>query len=113
MPELEELDGLDGEAVHFLAFEGERAVGCARMRRVAEGVVKIERVAVSMGQRRTGVGKKLMDEVEAVAGRDGQSEAVLSSQVSAIPFYLARGYVAEGELFEDAGIQHRYMRKKL
>ena len=38
---------------------------------------------------------------------------VLDSQVPVIPFYEALGFVAEGEIFPDAGIPHRHMRLSL
>jgi predicted GNAT family N-acyltransferase len=36
---------------------------------------------------------------------------VVESQTHAIPFYERLGYVAEGAVYEDAGIPHRSMRK--
>jgi predicted GNAT family N-acyltransferase len=38
---------------------------------------------------------------------------VLASQVHALAFYRAHGFVEEGEEFPDAGIPHRTMRRLL
>ncbi|MFY9436602.1 MAG: GNAT family N-acetyltransferase, partial [Limnochordia bacterium] len=43
----------------------------------------------------------------------GLSEAYLGAQIQAVGFYEKAGFAAEGELFDDAGIPHRMMRKKL
>nr|NIR61581.1 GNAT family N-acetyltransferase [Gammaproteobacteria bacterium] len=37
----------------------------------------------------------------------------LNAQTSAVPFYQARGFMAEGEVFMEAGIPHRRMRRRL
>jgi predicted GNAT family N-acyltransferase len=107
-----EIDGLDGEAQHFAAIEGNAYVGTARLR-IVDGHAKLERVAVLAPWRERGVGGRLMDALEAHARGLGVFEAELSAQVPVIPFYERRGYVAEGPLFEDAGIPHRKMVKGL
>ncbi len=37
---------------------------------------------------------------------------VLDAQIQALPFYEKLGYVAEGDVFMDAGIPHLLMRKQ-
>ena len=46
------------------------------------------------------------NEVERLSGR---SEFVLSAQCHAIAFYEKSGFVAEGPVYEEAGIDHRRM----
>jgi len=106
-----ELDGLDGACAHFLALDGARPVGAARLRVTGEGRAKAERVAVRAEARGQGVGRALMDAIEAEARRRGHQEVVLNAQDSAIPFYLRLCYVAEGEPFIEAGIVHVKMRR--
>mgnify|MGYP001410885457 CR=1 FL=1 len=43
----------------------------------------------------------------------GQPEVLLHAQSSAAPFYLRAGYSVEGDPFEEAGIPHLAMRKRL
>jgi predicted GNAT family N-acyltransferase len=107
-----EQDGLDATCAHFVAWEGDRLAGTARMREV-HGAAKAERVAVAREARRSGVGRRLMEALEAEAQARGAREVRLNAQLSAVPFYAALGYVAEGVVFEEAGIGHLAMRKGL
>jgi predicted GNAT family N-acyltransferase len=111
-----EFDGLDESSEHFLAWkvgEGRSTpVGVARMRRSDQGA-KAERVAVLESKREYGVGRALMHAIETRA-RDLELEAVvLHAQVGVISFYEKLGYEAHGEIFDEAGIEHRSMRKFL
>ncbi len=110
-PELER-DEHDGQAHHAVAFQGDRLLGTARL--VADaGRGKIGRVAVSRHSRGQGTGVELMRFLEQQAGQMQISELYLDAQLAVIGFYERLGYTAEGEIFLDAGIQHRRMRKKL
>ena len=112
IPEQIEIDGLDGECVHFLAWQGGVAVGAARLRE-SEGRAKAERVAVLEAQRRLGAGRALMDVLEAEARSQRHTELVLNAQEDVIPFYERLGYTAHGPSFMEADIPHRAMTKKL
>lgn len=108
----EEFDELDDVCVHFIArFDG-RPVGTARLR-VLESEGKAQRVAVLEEARRSGIGAALMRALEAEASRRGLARIVLHAQTSAMSFYEALGYVAEGDEFMEADIPHFLMRKPL
>jgi predicted GNAT family N-acyltransferase len=111
-PDLE-VDGLDPICTHFVAREGATIVGTARLRVTEDGHAKAERVAVSASHRGRGIGAAVMAALEAEAARLGHDEVVLNAQVGVIPFYEGLGYAAEGPVFDDAGIDHRKMRKAL
>lgn len=113
VPLAEEQDGLDGSSTHFVVWDGRSLVGTARLRRLPDGRVKAERVAVRRDFRRRGVGSALMASLESFAQRHGASAIVLHSQADAIPFYRHLGYHPYGEPFVDAGILHRAMAKVL
>ncbi|MFW5963848.1 MAG: GNAT family N-acetyltransferase [Natronomonas sp.] len=113
VPEHRELDGKDGEAIHFLATDEGTAVGAARMRAYDEATAKAERVAVVESHRGTGLGRALMDALEAEAADRGYDEVVLHAQVPVVEFYERLDYEVTSEEFEDAGIPHREMRKRL
>lgn len=118
VPKERELDGFDDEATHLLAEDGETPIGTARFRPYrGEGdtgtVAKIERVAVSADRRGEGIGRELMNAVEAAAVEEGYETALLYAQVPVVPFYRQLGYETKGKAFEDAGIAHREMRKRL
>ena len=108
VPEHEERDGRDGEAIHLIALDQHAPVGTARM--LIEGATgKIGRVAVLREKRGTGLGKALihaaLDELRSL----GLEKAKLGAQTHAIGFYESLGFVATGPEYMDAGIPHRDM----
>ncbi|WP_058996071.1 GNAT family N-acetyltransferase [Haloarcula sp. CBA1127] len=109
----EELDGNDSEAVQFLAREDEHPVGTARLRFPEPMVGKVERVAVREPYRGDGVGAALMRAVEDAARDDGATELKLHAQTHVEPFYQQLGYETVSDEFEEAGIPHVKMRKRL
>jgi len=111
-PELE-IDGLDPACTHFVALAAGELLGTARLRVTDDGHAKAERVAVRAAARGRGVGAALMRALEAEARRRGFGELRLHAQAPVIAFYQRLGYVAEGPLFEEAGIPHRAMRRTL
>lgn len=108
VPEDEERDGLDAEAIHLIAFDDATPVGTARLL-LAGDTGKIGRVAVLREKRGTGLGRAIMraalDELRA----EGMARAKLGAQTHAIGFYEGLGFVATGPEFMDAGIPHRDM----
>jgi predicted GNAT family N-acyltransferase len=71
--------------------------------------VHIGRVAVLRELRRRGHGAAVMEALQAEARRRGLLGITLAAQTHAIPFYERLGYVARGDIFLDAGIDHRWM----
>lgn len=108
VPEAVERDGRDDEALHFIALDGDRPIGTARVL-IDDGTGKIGRVAVLQEYRGRGNGKGLIrtmiDELRAM----GLRQARLGSQTHAVGFYEALGFEAYGQEFLDAGIPHRNM----
>lgn len=108
VPEADEMDDLDGDAIHLLARDGDRPVATARLL-IKGDIGKIGRVCVRADQRGTGLGAALMQAaIDALIAR-GVREAHLGSQVHAMGFYEKLGFVAEGPVYDDAGIPHRDM----
>ena len=108
-----EMDEYDDIAVHFLMRDADQAPLATARLLDKHGLAKIGRVAVLKDARGLGLGLALMQFVVDEAKRRGFTEAVLDSQTYAIPFYERLGFVAEGEEFDDAGIPHFLMRRKL
>ena len=110
VPEADEQDGRDQEAIHLLARDASgAAVGTARI--LTEGATgKIGRVAVLKSARGTGAGAALiraaLDELRAMPGI---TRAKLGAQTHAIGFYERLGFAAYGPEYDDAGIPHRDM----
>ena len=106
--EADELDDLDGVAVHLLAIVDGRPMGSARII-PGEGYGKIGRVCVLAEARGTGLGAALMREAVQECRRLGLKTARLGAQTHALGFYEALGVEAVGPVFDDAGIPHREM----
>ena len=108
-----ELDEYDEFATHFLLRAAVRTpLATARLLDKC-GQAKIGRVAVLKEARGRGLGLMLMQFVLDEARQRGFTEAVLDSQTYAVPFYERLGFIAEGDEFDDAGIPHFLMRRKL
>lgn len=110
VPETLEWESIDPDCSWFVAQTGEKSVrqvvGIVRL--TPEG--RIGRMAVLTAWRGKGVGSALMRAVLNHAKGMGLMEVHLSAQVHALSFYSRFGFVAEGEVYMDAGIPHRTMR---
>ena len=117
VPAEEELDVYDVTSVHFMVEMGEASPGevvaTARLIDKGDGIAKIGRVAVLAEHRGRNVGFELMRYAEEYARTTGFSSLVLEAQCHAIPFYEKLGYIAEGPIFLDAGIEHRLMKRAI
>ncbi|MBD1554064.1 GNAT family N-acetyltransferase [Pseudomonas typographi] len=102
VPPEQEWDGEDDTAVHFLACEGEFAVGTARL--TPDG--HIGRVAVLKDWRGLNIGHALLQAALAQADRQGLHEQKLTAQVHASAFYERQGFEVVSEEFLEAGIAH-------
>lgn len=110
VPEAEEWDDLDGQAIHLLALMGEAPVGTARL--FVRGTLgKIGRVCVAKPARGTGLGAALIAEGCARLAAAGCTTVRLGAQVHAMPFYEKLGFKACGPEYDDAGIPHRDMER--
>ncbi len=108
-----EQDEHDAAAFHVVALEGERCVGTGRLVRQAGGIGRVGRMAVRRGWRRRGVGARVLAALEAKARAEGLFRIELHAQCDVEAFYRRAGYTREGEPFEEAGIEHVVMRKRL
>jgi predicted GNAT family N-acyltransferase len=105
-----ELDDLDASCVHAVAFDiDNKPIGTGRL--LPDG--HIGRMAVVKEWRRRGIGAEILETLMAEARKRGHAEVVLSAQLQAAEFYRGFGFVAEGKVYEDAGILHQHMRKTL
>jgi predicted GNAT family N-acyltransferase len=113
VPIEEEMDDADGDAVHALALLGSLPVGTGRLVILSSGEAQIGRMAVDRPHRRAGVGTLIMEFLEQESRRLGLAQAILHAQTYVKDFYGRQGYVEEGDLFMEAGIEHISMRKRL
>ncbi len=109
VPEDMELDEFDPAATHALAYEGPLCVGTARLVHLDHHHAQIGRMAVLSTFRKRGIGKAILNHLIALAQAEGVLTLTLHSQVSAIPFYAKHGFIAQGPIYDEAGIPHRNM----
>ncbi len=105
-----ELDEIDAKCLHAIAYDPEgKAIGTGRL--LPDG--RIGRMAVVKSWRRQGVGADILEALVAEAAHRGHAEVVLSAQLQAAEFYCSHGFVAEGKVYQEAGILHQAMRRVL
>lgn len=105
-----ELDIEDQYCIHAVAYDDNGvAIGTGRLLRDAH----IGRLAVRAPYRGRGVGSQLLTALINEARQRHYLEVVLAAQLHALAFYAAHGFVAEGDTYIDAGIEHVTMRHAL
>ncbi len=108
-----ERDEWDEGGEHFLALLDGRPAGTVRLVVEYPGEAHLGRLAVLPPARGSGLGAALVRAVEERGRERCLDSVVLSAQMQALTFYARLGYTAEGEIFDDAGIPHSWMRKRL
>ncbi len=103
-----EWDGMDKEAIHFLAFKDEKAIGCARAL-VIEYCMQLGRIAVLKEYRGEGIGSALIEKAMTTAKLNQLSAIYISAQCHAIDFYKKFGFEVTSDIYLDAEIPHRDM----
>ena len=116
VPEALEIDEHDGDpatvttALHVLVrMDGEPVATGRLLLAETDGRLHIGRVAVLAGRRRSGLGQAVMRALHELARERNASCITLAAQLHAIGFYERLGYKAYGDIFLDAGIEHRWM----
>lgn len=105
-----ERDAFDALSRHAIARDPAGAV-VATGRLLPDG--HIGRMAVVAALRGKGVGGAVLEALVAEAARRGLAEVALNAQVHALDFYRRHGFVEHGDVFTEAGIAHRAMRRTL
>jgi tRNA 2-thiocytidine biosynthesis protein TtcA len=113
VPFEEEYDGSDERAKNFLLYEDDIPVGTLRY--IQEGrAFRIGRFCVLKAYRGKGYGKVLFAFIEDyLRQRYTPCEIYFHAQTQVQGFYEKFGYVPEGNIFDEAGISHITMRKRI
>lgn len=114
VPPALELDDEDAVALHAVATNRlGLAVATGRLLPAEHGAGRIGRMAVDRAVRGQRWGRLLLDALVQAARERGDAVVVLHAQCHAEGFYRRAGFVAQGEVFEEAGIAHITMRRDL
>ena len=108
-----EQDAHDATAVHALAEDDEGRVVATGRLLVRDGRAVVGRMAVDASARGRGHGAAVLAELHRQAAALGLAEVELHAQLTARGFYERVGYTAVGDVYEEAGIAHVTMRKRL
>ncbi len=104
-----ELDAEDDTARHIIAEDGDTAVGCARILFHGDGSAHIGRLAVKKARRGEGIGAAICRFCIEECRAAGCTGIRLHGQLQAAGFYEKLGFTPHGEIFWEAGIEHREM----
>lgn len=104
-----ELDDFDAVSTHAIVWRGEEPLATGRL--LPDG--HIGRMAVMASARGLGLGAQVLQALINLAKEKGMSDVVLSAQIHALGFYQRQGFVAEGDIYLDCGIEHKDMRLSL
>lgn len=108
-------DNKDQVCLHLLIYQDEALAAYARL--VPPGIsyreMSIGRIVTSKKTRGTGLGKELMKRaIQACYDHFGEGPIRIGAQVYAIPFYQSVGFVTDGEVYDEDGIDHVEMLRK-
>jgi predicted GNAT family N-acyltransferase len=103
-----EFDGKDEDCVLFTVYIDNNAVGAARLYNN-----KVGRVATLKKYRNQGIATTLMSAIEKYAEENSIAIITLNAQLYIKDFYENLGYTPEGEIFQEAEINHVKMTKKI
>ena len=106
-------DGNEGEAMHMVVKDGERVIGTARVRFPEVRQAKLERMAVLKPFRCRGAGEGMVSFLVGELKKKQIEKVVLHAQHTVVGFYKLCGFDALGAPFEEAGIEHLKMERKL
>jgi len=112
--EMDEYDASPSAAKHVLLEIDGVPAATGRFIEYKPDTAKMQRIAVRKPYRGKGVGRALMQSLEAWAKGEGYAYSLLDAQCRAEPFYRSLGYeTVSPETFLDAGIPHVRMKKAL
>jgi predicted GNAT family N-acyltransferase len=105
-------DGRDAEATHIVAIQDGRLLGTCRLVFVGS-TARLGRLAVESEERGRGVAGAILAEASRVAREVAAERISLHAQTYAKSLYSRAGYEESGEPFEEEGIEHVAMEKRL
>jgi predicted GNAT family N-acyltransferase len=112
--EIDEKDDSPRSSHHMLLIVEGHPAAASRWYAYNEETAKLQRIAVLMEYRDKGLGKRLVTAMEEQARELGLSYAMLDGQCQVETFYHKLGYVTlSEEPFDDAGIPHVRMKKRI
>ncbi len=113
VPDDEEPDPLDDRALHLVAHDADGGVIATLRLLLDEDVARIGRVAVLADWRRRGIASRMLAMAVQRAREEGHTKARLAAQLRARRLYEQAGFTIESEPFDEVGIAHAWMGRRL
>jgi predicted GNAT family N-acyltransferase len=104
-----EWDEWDERSLHAVLYVGDVPVATGRLLPDAH----IGRMAVLPAHRRQRLGARILERLVAEAAARGNVAVELNAQSHVCAFYAAHGFEAFGDEYDEVGIPHRRMRRRL
>lgn len=101
----DEFDGLDTTArKYYVAYDNSLIIGTVRFQKKNALTLQPDRLCVKKKYRKNGIGTQLLFLLEEKGRQDGCTQAVLSAEIAAIPFYERNGYHVQSEGYLEDGL---------
>ena len=105
----------ENEKTDFLiaAFDGEHMLGCCVLTPRTNGAIQLRQMAVNTHLQQKGVGRMIVQFAEDIARQNGFQLLYMHARNPVMEFYTKCGYSVDGTEFEEVGIKHHRMQKRL
>ncbi len=106
---------LEYDSIHIACYHTPTMdlLGCLVLKPLEEGQIKMRQVAVRDDMQGKGIGKIMIKYSESYAASKGYQKMVLHARMTATAFYQKLGYITEGQIFKEVGIDHLFMWKRI
>lgn len=91
-PKGSEQDELEGQAIHIIAVENDKIIGCGRAHFNSDEEAQIRYMAVENQWQGRGVGKMILDELEKRVIQKGAKKIILHARENVVRFYERNGF---------------------
>lgn len=105
----------DDSAWHFIAVDSKTLIGCVLLVPLDDEKKKgqLIQMAVDSAWQGKGIGRLLVESLLSFASSEGFKEIEIHSRAEVSRFYEHLGFEVFGDSFEEVGVKHRYLRKRL
>ena len=107
-----EFDDIDDMSHHIVVFDEEKPIGTCRFF-LENDHYTIGRVAVLKEYRNQHIGNLLLESAEKEIKKLNGALIVVHAQVRGSPFYEKQGYIQFGQIDDDEGVPHMWMKKRI